>query len=236
MLKKVMDERGASFWPVCGQVTSERRMVKRLTIGCGGILWSIWLIYLCIRGQRGRVRRASRVTLTWWSWWNSLAFLVYFPTLPTYRDMAMRRIFWGFCRNWFLIDPLHYPSSRSDFGFEFGEIFVIEKRLRLPDLASHRLSESVSQRLSDLVSQRVGESGTLRLGELGSRWLVDSQSRGVHDLSTRRVGKFAFECLKENSVSRRVGDSPTRRVRESSRFLITNISANSKLKLERLEM
>jgi hypothetical protein len=27
----------------------------------------------------------------------------------------MRRIFWGFCINWFLIDPLHYLSSRSDF-------------------------------------------------------------------------------------------------------------------------
>jgi hypothetical protein len=25
--------------------------------------------------------------------------------------MAMRRIFWGFCRNWFLIDPLHYLSD-----------------------------------------------------------------------------------------------------------------------------
>jgi hypothetical protein len=35
----------------------------------------------------------------------------------------MRRIFWGFCRNWFLIDPLHYPYEPSDFGFEFAEIF-----------------------------------------------------------------------------------------------------------------
>ena len=41
----------------------------------------------------------------------------------------MRRIFWGFCRNSFLIDPLHYLSSRSDFGFEFPEIFVFENRL-----------------------------------------------------------------------------------------------------------
>jgi hypothetical protein len=40
--------------------------------------------------------------------------------------MAMRRIFWGFCRNWFLIDPLHYLSSPSDFIFEFTEIFVID--------------------------------------------------------------------------------------------------------------
>jgi hypothetical protein len=46
----------------------------------------------------------------------------------------MRRIFWGFCRNWVLIDPLHYLSSRSAFGFEFAEIFVIEKRL--PDSLS----------------------------------------------------------------------------------------------------
>jgi hypothetical protein len=43
------------------------------------------------------------------------------------RDMAMRRIFWGFCRNWFLIDPVHFLSSRSDFGFKFAEIFIIEK-------------------------------------------------------------------------------------------------------------
>jgi hypothetical protein len=41
----------------------------------------------------------------------------------------MRQIFWGFCINQFGIGPLHYVSSRSDFGFEFAEIFVIEKRL-----------------------------------------------------------------------------------------------------------
>jgi hypothetical protein len=34
-----------------------------------------------------------------------------------------------FCINRFGICPLHYISSRSDFGFEFAEIFVIEKRL-----------------------------------------------------------------------------------------------------------
>ncbi len=41
----------------------------------------------------------------------------------------MRRIFCGFCKNRFLTSPLHYLSSRSDFRFEFAEIFVIEKRL-----------------------------------------------------------------------------------------------------------
>jgi hypothetical protein len=54
----------------------------------------------------------------------------------------MRRIFWGFCRNWFLKDPLHYLSSRSAFGFEFAEIFVM-------------LGESESQQLPDSASRGV---------------------------------------------------------------------------------
>ncbi len=41
----------------------------------------------------------------------------------------MNRIFWGFWINRFGIGPLHYISSRSDFGFEFAKIFIFEKRL-----------------------------------------------------------------------------------------------------------
>ncbi len=48
--------------------------------------------------------------------------------------MATRQISGGFCINRFGICPLHYISSRFDFGFEFTEIFVIEKRL--PDSTS----------------------------------------------------------------------------------------------------
>jgi hypothetical protein len=73
----------------------------------------------------------------------------------------MRRFFWGFRRNWVLINPLHYLSSSSAFGFQFAEIFVIEKRLPYS------------------ASRRVGESLTLRLREPGSRRLTDSPSRGV---------------------------------------------------------
>jgi hypothetical protein len=40
--------------------------------------------------------------------------------------MLMRLIFWGFCINPLGISPLHYVSSRSDFGFKFAEIFVME--------------------------------------------------------------------------------------------------------------
>ncbi len=41
----------------------------------------------------------------------------------------MNRIFRVFCIDRFGLGPLHYISSRSDFGFEFAEIFVLEKRL-----------------------------------------------------------------------------------------------------------
>jgi hypothetical protein len=52
----------------------------------------------------------------------------------------MRRIFWGFYIKRFGIGPLHYISSRSDFGFEFAEIFVIEKRL--PDSPSRGVGKN----------------------------------------------------------------------------------------------
>jgi hypothetical protein len=54
--------------------------------------------------------------------------------------------FLGFCRNWFLIDPLHYLSSPSNFGFKFLEIFIIENRL--PDSVSRRLAKSESRLLN----------------------------------------------------------------------------------------
>jgi hypothetical protein len=88
--------------------------------------------------------------------------------------------FLGFCRNWILVDPLHYLLSRSDFDFEFAEIFVIKKRF--PDSAIRQLSNSAS------------------------RGVGNSTSRGVDDSQTCRVGETAFECLKENS---RVRESVT---------------------------
>jgi hypothetical protein len=41
----------------------------------------------------------------------------------------MNRFFRCFCTNRFSMGPLHFQSSRSDFGLEFSEIFLIEKRL-----------------------------------------------------------------------------------------------------------
>jgi hypothetical protein len=41
----------------------------------------------------------------------------------------MKWIFRGFCRNWFLIDPLHYLSSRSDFGFDYDYLCEFEAKI-----------------------------------------------------------------------------------------------------------
>jgi hypothetical protein len=43
--------------------------------------------------------------------------------------MAINQFFRFFCINRFGLGPLHYISNRSDFGFEFSEIFVLENRL-----------------------------------------------------------------------------------------------------------
>ncbi len=74
--------------------------------------------------------------------------------------METNRIFRGFCINQFGIGPLHYISSRSDFGFEFTEIFVFGKRL--PDSAIRGVGDSP-------------------INDTRSRQLSDSTIRGVDD-------------------------------------------------------
>ena len=113
------------------------------------------------------------------------------------RDMTMRRIFWGFCRNWFLMSPLHYLSGRSDFGFEFAEIFIRKTTPRITDTESRllnflkenslyqwygesstpRTSVTVSRRLPVLLSRRVADSVYHQYGESTTPRIVESGSR-----------------------------------------------------------
>ena len=115
----------------------------------------------------------------------------------------MRRIFWGFCRNWVLIDPLHYLSSRSAFGFEFAEIFVIEKRL--PDSASRGVDDSPTCWVGESAFECLKE----KLGESESRRLPDSANRGVANSPTQRVGE---------SSTPRLGESGSRHGESGSRY------------------
>jgi hypothetical protein len=71
--------------------------------------------------------------------------------------MATRRIFWGFCING--IGPLHYISSRSDFDFEFAEIFVVEKQL--PDSASRGVDKNAYSDIDTSVFKPLNQSMVL---------------------------------------------------------------------------
>jgi hypothetical protein len=92
------------------------------------------------------------------------------------------------------VDPIQYLSSRSNFGFEFAEIFVIQNR--------H----------PDLVTLLLGESGSRRVGESAFECLKESSA-------SRRVANSP--TLGVALVSRGVAIRPTRRV--GNRFLIMNI-------------
>ncbi len=123
--------------------------------------------------------------------------------------METNRIFQGFCINRFGIGPLNYISSRSDFGFEFSEIFVLEKRL--PD--------STIRGVSDSPYQQYAELATLQLNDTGSRRLSASLIRRVDDSPHHRYGESAIEFLKRKlavSVIRRVVDSAYQWCGESS--------------------
>jgi hypothetical protein len=115
----------------------------------------------------------------------------------------MRLIFWGFCRNWILIDPLHYLSSCSAFGFEFAEIFVIEKRL--PDSASRGVADSQTRRVGESAFECLKE----KLCESESRRLPDSANRGVANSPTQQVGE---------SSPPRLGVSGSRHGESGSRY------------------
>jgi hypothetical protein len=88
----------------------------------------------------------------------------------------MRSIYQGFFINRFGIGPLHYILSRSDFGFKFAEIFVIEKRL--PNSAIKSLKEnSPHWCVGEWSIPRIAESESWRLPDLASRG-VAMVSRG----------------------------------------------------------
>ncbi len=90
-------------------------------------------------------------------------------------DMAMRPIFRGFCINRFGIGPLHCILSRSDFGFEFAEIFVIEKRLADSDPSSWNTYSSVAKnrdtlRKEDIVNRDIFSGSTIICLPVAGSW------------------------------------------------------------------
>ncbi len=142
----------------------------------------------------------------------------------------MRQIFWGFCRNWSLMSPLHYLLSRSDFGFEFAEIFLFEKWLpAITDMGSRQLPASLIRGVSDSPHHRYGESATeffkrnlsvtmiLRVVDSQHQWygesltlrIIESESCRLRVSPIRRVDDCAYFWVGE-STTPCIGDSGSR--------------------------
>ncbi len=143
----------------------------------------------------------------------------------------MNRFFRCFCINQFGLGPLQNHSSRSDFGFEFVEIFVFEKQLpAINHTGSRRLCVSVIRGVADSPYQWYadtgsrllnflkenspyrwyGESSTPRISDRGSHRLPISMIHRVADSPHRWSGELAIELFKRKLsvlVIRRVNDS-----------------------------
>jgi hypothetical protein len=109
---------------------------RELLVWVFTILHNLYLNSVKYRGYSA-LRRLRRFHINM-KWSEMGAVSLNFPSLIKFFVSLQLKGTWqwggfsgGFWRNWFLIDPLqlHYLSSRSDFGFEFAEIFIIEKRL-----------------------------------------------------------------------------------------------------------
>ncbi len=136
--------------------------------------------------------------------------------------METNRIFRGFCINRFGIGPLNYISSRSDFGFEFSEIFVLEKRL--PDSTIRGVGATL--RINDTRSWRLSDSAIRGVDDSPHHWYAESTTPAS---PIQRVGYWIFKkkirCIRDTesrrlrvSVMRRVvdyGELPTPRIVES---------------------
>ncbi len=138
----------------------------------------------------------------------------------------MRRIFWGFCRTWFLMSSLHYLSSHSDFCFEFAEIFIFKKRLpAITDTGSCPLRISVMWGVANSLHHWYLESPTPRITDTESRLLNFLKEHSLYwwygESSTPRTSDTVSRRL-HVSLSRRVADSLYRWVGESPTPRITN--------------
>ncbi len=135
------------------------------------------------------------------------------------RNMAMRRIFWGFCRIWFLMSPL--PPYTT-----FRAIMILASNSRIYLYSKNNSPLSLIRGVVNSAFQWYWESPTPRITDMQSRQLPTSLIWGVSDSPHHRYVESAIEFLKRKlsvSMIRRVvnsplqwyGESPTLRIIES---------------------
>ncbi len=114
-----------------------------------------------------------------------------YPGIVNLKGQAVRRIFWVFCRNWFLMSDtgsrqlpaslyVESPTPRiTDMRSRrlpaspirsVGYWIFLKKSLRIDDTESHRLPTPVIRWVADSPYHWVGESLTPRISDTGSRY------------------------------------------------------------------
>ncbi len=128
--------------------------------------------------------------------------------------MATRRIFWGFCINQFGIGPSHYISSRSNFDFEFAEIFEIEKRLT--DSPIRGVDKNAYRYKCFQTFESINGVSTLQprllFGSVGPLKCLFSRLKCCNLMKNFKKFEQRFHS---DSPARRVGESTTLRLAES---------------------
>jgi hypothetical protein len=135
------------------------------------------------------------------------------------RDMEMRRIFWGFCKNWFLMSPLHYLSghpilaSNSRRYSDSKSDSPLSPIRGVDDAPHHWYAESATPRITDTESWLMnflkenslyrwyGESSTPRTSDTVSRRLPVLLSRRVADSAYHRYGESTTPHIVESGVN-----------------------------------
>ncbi len=146
--------------------------------------------------------------------------------------MARRQIFWGFFKNWFLMSPLHYHSSRSDFGFQFAEIFVIKKKTP----RFRRYGESPTARIIDTGSRQIPASLISGVADSPHHWYAESATPRITNTESRLLHFFKDNTESHGlpaPVIRWVADSPYRWVGESPTPRITDMESRRRVLLSR---
>jgi hypothetical protein len=136
----------------------------------------------------------------------------------------MRWIFWGICRNWFLISPLHYLSSRSDFHFEFAEIFGFEN-----DSPLSPIQELTTPHISDTGSRRLPASLIRRVADSPHHWYVESATPRITDMEIWLLNFWKENSLYQwhrESLTPHTSDTVSRWVGESTTLLIIDIESS----------
>ncbi len=123
----------------------------------------------------------------------------------------MRRIFWGFCRNWFLMSPLHYTSRAVPILASNSRRYSYSPTPRITDTRSRQLPASLIRGVGDSRHHRYGESAI----EFFKRKLSVSMIRRVIDSPHQWYGELPTPRIIE-SESCRLLVSPIRRVNDSA--------------------